>query len=456
MQYKERLTDPFLAKYRELLTEQNVCSDKIEEMLSEKEQQITQQGYLAIPTILAPLTDYCTLRCKHCIEMNPYLKTRSHVPLEEAVESIDRFLGAVDECLILEITNGDVFLYPYIKEFLRRYCDNEKITQIKMVTCGIIQPDEELTELLCHKKVHIVITAYGIKISKVAMFIELMEEKNISFHVHEYGKWCDFKKYPRYGLTTDEMKQAYEQCPIQDFCKILLPAKGGIFTPCKAAAVLIQHDYLSDDELETTRLTDYESPAALKEAIRGQYLIEYTKACDYCAFASDNPHTLERGEQVEGGLKQSAYTIVKREYLQSKIEDLFASWEREKYYKNQAEILANKEMKTNRIVRLNRTPVSESGKQGKYGVEYTMKLEGDRLILDLQCDYPMDKLHFAFYLYRERKIAEKVWYQNKASYEWRLGVTGFYMVEIFIKQRKESTDNNEVIETETLLYDFGD
>ena len=325
------LQKPFLDSYSEIMSRRH--PEALPELLEKKEKQISQNDYLALPGIIIPLTSHCPLKCKHCVDLIPY-KAKEHFPLESVLHYTDRLLDAVDEICVVAYSGGESFMYPHLYDVLERYVDNQKIHRIQIITNGLIQPELRLLQLLKSRKIFINITVYGVKLQQVLKFIETLMQENIDFELFEYGKWHDMRDYQKLGLTDEQMKNAYESCAMARRCKNLISTKG-IITPCATAATLISSGKLKTDELEILRFADY-TVEQLKSAIREHWLQDAPTACDYCSFASKSPKLVERGEQIDE--TQSAYTIVKQEYLSSRIGMLKSAWKATQSYRKTIEV----------------------------------------------------------------------------------------------------------------------
>ena len=343
--YKERMLDTIIEKYKQLLTRKGKQQVEIDALLAQKKIQIADKDYFGIPFIILSLTYHCVLNCKHCTEMQPLRKQRKqnkHVPFDMAVTYLDNVLSAVDEIITLSFTTGEVFLYPHLKEILKKYSDNNKICNIELTTTGLVQPDDELVLLLKHEKISINLTEYSYNLSQAARFVTLMEEHNVDLHIHTYAQWfaCEITDY---GLTKEQMRKAYNNCVFSynSHCKKILAFEDCI-TSCGGFATSMLELNIVEGGDKPLRFSDYKSPSSLKEGLRKFYMIEYTEACRYCSIALENPKRVERAEQSGGNRKRSNYTIVGRSYLKRLVDNLNDSYKTIKKQKEENQELKQK------------------------------------------------------------------------------------------------------------------
>ena len=61
---------------------------------------------MVLPRLVVELTNRCTLRCRHCNNLMPFVKKPWDAEPEQVVEDLHRVLGAVDGIVKVELLGG--------------------------------------------------------------------------------------------------------------------------------------------------------------------------------------------------------------------------------------------------------------------------------------------------------------------------------------------------------------
>ncbi|MCL2366517.1 MAG: class I SAM-dependent methyltransferase [Oscillospiraceae bacterium] len=108
---------------------------------------------------------------------------------------------------------------------------------------------------------------------------------------------------------------------------------------------------------------------------------------------------------------------------------------------------------TGKCVQINDMPPSEGGCHGRFDTAFTLKLDSSLLSIDVRCAPHSEDLEFAFYLYRNHKCIDMVWYQDTPAHKWKLDHPGIYNSEIFVRPKSSSDEAHDIIETSGIYFE---
>ncbi len=91
--------------------------------------------------------DVCSLKCKHCSQLFPYLKEHKFYDIDKQIEYLDKILS-VCEVDSLHIIGGEPFTNKNIYKLIEYIATNNSGKKNKIVSNGTIIPDEKTTEYL--------------------------------------------------------------------------------------------------------------------------------------------------------------------------------------------------------------------------------------------------------------------------------------------------------------------
>lgn len=106
--------------------------------------------------------DFCTLKCRDCLPMTPWLPPtlRKHPPIEQLKRSIENLGKIVDGNNSLCITGGEPLLYPELAEVIRCVRKNLHVGELILITNGTLIPSEEVFKALAECQVIVRISDY--------------------------------------------------------------------------------------------------------------------------------------------------------------------------------------------------------------------------------------------------------------------------------------------------------
>lgn len=275
---------------------------------SYRKQLLKKEDYFIIPKLNFIVTEKCSLKCKDCRALIPFVENPCDVKFEELIEEIDIILNAVDEVVDIEFIGGEPFVFPYLAQAIQYVAENYKVDNVVITTNGTILPDEGLIKALKNKKVFIVISDYG-HIDKMAKLIKLFEKEGICFAIETDQIWFDVGNFEKRNRTREELIEEYHNCYCQYLVKYIYDKKIWVCPRAPRLSALkvfeSENDYQelsAEDDKNITRKKIYDS-----------FYAQYAEACNYCNQGDLNISLIKAGIQVDGRIAESEYTLIKRE-----------------------------------------------------------------------------------------------------------------------------------------------
>jgi hypothetical protein len=155
----------------------------------------------------------CTLRCKRCCNLIPYVSHKSY-DSNELIEDLDFLLSIVD-IKSLQVQGGEPFTHPDLAKLLS-YLVNKTKCNFYIATNGTIKTTEQVLSIIQKSNVPIRISNY--KIDKIKRNLEdQLKKHSIDSFQYDFmygnGSWFDSGG----PLETDDSmataKLSYEKCP---------------------------------------------------------------------------------------------------------------------------------------------------------------------------------------------------------------------------------------------------
>jgi organic radical activating enzyme len=250
---------------------------------------------IIIPRLVVNITDRCTLKCKECAALIPYLKQRGEAKSHLVIEDLDKIFNVIDECLCIEFIGGEPLLYNELEELLQYAQKNEKIKVIEITTNATIIPNNALTQVLKNKRTLVQISEYkGVEPQKIEELQCHLEKNNIKYKVLKMDRWYAYGDTNKRGRSKKELEYSYYYCNDNKMCRTLYAGK--LFVCGRAAALYSLGGCLTDASsyLEIRK----------NENITGNDLLNfyrnhtYAEACDFCDISRDDLKSIAVAEQL--------------------------------------------------------------------------------------------------------------------------------------------------------------
>lgn len=171
------------------------------------------QGYVELY-----ITDRCTLNCKHCALLLPFIEQRKNVDIEKIKQDVNAYFSIVDKVMEFRILGGEPLLYDNLACLLKFLKDNysSKIMQIKVVTNGTLIPQKNILELMNKYDIELNISNYNVDASQNirTQLINLLKEYKISYRIMNMEYWVDVygDPYQNKHRNVGDIKKLFNEC----------------------------------------------------------------------------------------------------------------------------------------------------------------------------------------------------------------------------------------------------
>ena len=117
----------------------------------------------------------CNLKCRHCLNFNPFAKQFYVREWEALVKDVDLFFSCIDRIMIFHISGGEPMLYKHTVDLIEYIDKNygDRIDTLRTITNGTIVPKDEDLIRISKCRVELVIDDYR----------EAVPRYNDQFHV---------------------------------------------------------------------------------------------------------------------------------------------------------------------------------------------------------------------------------------------------------------------------------
>lgn len=251
------------------------------------------------------VTQKCSLNCKNCSIMTPYLKNKKHYPIERLKEDLSLFFDKFDLLGNMSIVGGEPFLYPDFVEYLDfvgRYRDRI-IRKPQIVTNGTIIPGDEVLKKIREYNFEVSISDYrkGIPVlaKKIESLIEKLEKYDIKYFVNTVDQWVDFgyTTVNRSDASEDDLTSFYNECEMP--CKLL---RDKCLYQCANAQFAVDAGLIKEDLDNNLYLEKIVDEDARKKAVLFDLRFQkkgYLTLCRHCnGYVFMNKHYIDVAEQI--------------------------------------------------------------------------------------------------------------------------------------------------------------
>lgn len=178
-----------------------------------------KKNLLMFPRLAYSVTDYCTLNCKHCGFLVPYIKQPKNIPVNDILKEFEILFEKVDHIQELELTGGDSWCHPQICEIMNSLGEKyykTKVQRFTTLTNAIIMPTSEMLETMKKYNITVRFSDYGKEVKdkqKMEMLKEILTNNGIAYIQAEMDTWLDFG-YPqeRNMIEEENLATFFEAC----------------------------------------------------------------------------------------------------------------------------------------------------------------------------------------------------------------------------------------------------
>lgn len=248
----------------------------------------------------------CNLKCRHCLNFNPFAKEYYVREWDALVKDVDLFFSCVDRIMLFHISGGEPMLYKHTADLVE-YIDKNyghRIDKLRTVTNGTIVPDNEILEKLAMYHVEVTVDDYREAVphfrEKFDKVIGKLEEFHVDYYINKVDNWIDLApEKTDYSAMTDEQLEAHRSACNQSWQEL----RDGKLYSCNYAAYATVAGIAGEQDLEESYdLTQFtsEKKKELVEFRLGYTTKGYTNFCRKCrGFTLENKDKVMPAMQVK-------------------------------------------------------------------------------------------------------------------------------------------------------------
>jgi len=260
-------------------------------------------GEVCLSSVSFLPTTVCNLRCRYCLNFSPYVKEHQVRPLEQLVQDLDLLFSRIDTLLLLHISGGEPFTYPYLAELVdhitARYGD--KLGRLEMTTNGTVVPTEKLLTSMRNSGLYLTVDDYRDALpqhhDKQGAILELLEDSGVSYQILKADSWINLALFdhPKTLLSDEQLREHFNNCsvPWQEY-------RDGRLWLCNYSAYADIAGIVTsqDGEFFDINTLSTEDRLALVEFRLGYSEKGYTECCKRCSGFNNNLNAVPIAEQL--------------------------------------------------------------------------------------------------------------------------------------------------------------
>ena len=253
---------------------------------------------LTIPFFEVWVGQSCSMRCKECCHLIPYVKPKLY-DMNRVISDCKKMLE-ICNIQYFSILGGEPFCHKELYKLLLFVEKRKDIPEGKIVTNGTILPDEKTTVALkrLNGKLIVSIDVYPGREEKCKIFIQHMQNHHIRYRVNHYHDW----KWKHTGDNTQKKLPVKASQLIFSSCwvKSCYTLCNGEFTTCPRGITSNTVFHVKKHRFENIMISEYTSKSILKAMIATAMDQHLSKDyCRYCLGISDlNPYDITPGVQL--------------------------------------------------------------------------------------------------------------------------------------------------------------
>lgn len=238
-------------------------------------------GNGSIDHIMLNITTKCSLRCRECSALIPYVQFPKHYDVDELLGDLAKVLDCLGHVRAVNFYGGEPMLHPQLAQMIRALKFEARFDHLSIITNGTIVPNEDLLQAMGEEPRFMVrISDYGTISGKVQTLVELFEQHRIPYEVTNYAYWEKGTKIEWCNETQAQLTKKFKHCL---GCSILYVhnRKGYL---CNVASAGCNIGVFPASTSNYIDLADAEAlPDRLKDFITRPNRGEYFDACKYCS-----------------------------------------------------------------------------------------------------------------------------------------------------------------------------
>lgn len=290
--FKERA----IYEYNNCLQQREHVSRRKKQYIYQKIGRMSEGNVSYISRIAVSVTNRCSLKCRDCNNLMPYCKEHFSVNIENQIRDLKTILHYVEGIINVEVIGGEPFVYNQLDVLLKYICDEPKIMFVEVTTNGTITPSAEITELLKHPKMCVLLSDYGkVNADRAKKTYSYLRQNGVCVKCLNNRRWILSGGIENRRKSRRRLLYEYYQCSARKDCRTLY---NGRLYVCGRAPVLDELGLLKDRSSFLDIRNMPSSKTAGNRRIKRFFENRYAEACNYCDYSSDQSCWTESGIQV--------------------------------------------------------------------------------------------------------------------------------------------------------------
>lgn len=248
----------------------------------------------------------CNLKCRHCLNFNPFAKEFYVRDWEALKADVDLFFDNVEYIMIFHVSGGEPMLYKHTANLIAYIDENygDRIGTLRTVTNGTIVPSDATLTKLSQCRVEVTVDDYREAVPQYnAQFDELirkLEQYQIKYYINKVKSWVDLapEKTDYSGMSEEQLIRHRSECG-QTWQEL----RDGKLYSCNYAAYATVAGIAGEQDLEESydlRTHTADKKKELVEFRLGYTDKGYTNFCKKCrGFTAHDTDAVEPAVQVE-------------------------------------------------------------------------------------------------------------------------------------------------------------
>ncbi len=162
----------------------------------------------------------CNLKCRHCLNFNPFAK-KFYVRDWEALKAdVDLFFSHVDYIMLFHVSGGEPMLYQHTADLIQYIDENygDKIGTLRTVTNGTVIPSDETLKKLSKCRIEITVDDYRDAVpqyhEQFTALRQKLEQYQIKYYINKVENWVDLapERTDYSTMTEEELIRHRSEC----------------------------------------------------------------------------------------------------------------------------------------------------------------------------------------------------------------------------------------------------
>lgn len=257
-----------------------------------------------LDVISIPVTQKCTLNCRHCVAGVPYVKNPKEMTLEVYKEAVDAYITLFDSIFSLNIAGAEPTTHKDLYEMIRYASQFNSIKLIRVFSNGTLLLDEEQVKKLDASKVAFQFTDYGELSSKLEENQSMLQRLEFPVTIVKHDVWYEsthLMEFFDYKEPYEEVVRKFSMCN-QRTCHVLA---GNHFMRCAMSSHADKKNTVPKDCLDWVDVDlNKRCLQEVKEELYEYMHKEVLDICRYCPGRTyDGKNTVPVAEQAIGKLE---------------------------------------------------------------------------------------------------------------------------------------------------------